>query len=114
MCGWHMAVMFWHEGDDWTVLEATWPEVRLNNLSKMGENRAYRWFDVEPDHDKISKFVNNMLGKRYDVLLYSWTAVQYLISHFWNRPIPWLLDDRVTCWELVTKFDEAMGFFFGR
>jgi hypothetical protein len=97
MWGWHMAVVIWPEGEGWIVLEATWPKVRLNHLFKMGEYRAYRWFEVQPDHDKILRFMQEMLGKRYDMLLYLWTAVQYIVRYFWNRPIPRLLDDRFTC-----------------
>lgn len=107
--GWHMAVVVWWNGKDWIVLEATWPEVCLTPLMEMGEFRVYRWFEVQPDYKPIADFVKDNLGKRYDVLLYPWTAVQYLFRHFWNRPVPRLLDDQFTCWELFCEFAEAMG-----
>ena len=109
MWGWHMAIIVRPDGEDWIVLEATWPCCRLNRLSNMGECRIYRWLDVEPDKNKIADFAKAYCGKRYDILLYPWTMVQYLVRHYWNRPVPRLLDDRYTCWELATEFDEAMG-----
>jgi len=128
MWGWHMAVVVAPaneifvskfnrlfkaslivENGGWIVIESTWPVVRLNNLSLMGEYRPYRWFDEPLENPLIDSFIRKYIGWRYDVLLYFWTAAAYLFRHFWNRPIPRLLDNRYTCWELAAEFDEAMG-----
>ncbi len=74
-----------------------------------GDYRIYRWFDEQPTQPKIDKFVQEQLGKPYDVAIYFWTALQYLVRHFYNKRIPRLLDDRFTCWENVFEFTEEMG-----
>jgi hypothetical protein len=115
MWGWHMAfVAYWDDVIlDWIIGEATWPKVRTRPLSEFrvegAEFRVYRWFEQEPDRGKIMAFLSQYQDCRYDVLLYFWTAAAYLIRHFWNRPIPRLLDRNYTCWEYVCEFDEGMG-----
>lgn len=114
MFGWHMAVATERdfERKDWMVLEATWPVVKLTPLKDMlgsGEPRCYQWLDSDPSMTSIETFVNAHLGKRYDILLYPWTFVQYMARHFWNRRVPRWLDDKFTCWELACEFCEAMG-----
>lgn len=113
--GWHMAVVAWYDNSkrDWMILEATGQGVVLTPLSvligKSGMPRIYHWNKVRINKDKVKAFVDTHLGQRYDVLLYFWTFAQYLFRHFWNKPIPRLLDYRWTCWELATEFDEFMG-----
>ena len=45
----------------------------------------------------------------YDVAVYFFTMLQYLILHFFNHPIPRLLDNRYACWELAFFFAREMG-----
>jgi len=71
--------------------------------------RVYRWFDKPPNPQKVNAYLTSHLGKRYDVAIYFFTMLQYLIRHFWNRRIPRLLDDRYTCWENVSQFCDFMG-----
>ena len=104
----------WHTGfiayDDegWIVCEALANGVCLNPLNGR-DARFYRWFDIEPPGDQIIKFIREHINDQYDVLLYFWTTVAYIVRHFWNKPIPRLLDNRWTCWELVTFFCDRMG-----
>jgi len=109
MWGWHMAYVIGPDLNDWIIGEATWPCVRRNHLSQMGEHRVYRWFSVPLPQSDIESFTSRHIGAKYDILLYPWTLAPYLVRHFWNKPVPRLLDDRFTCWEYVCEFVEAMG-----
>jgi hypothetical protein len=71
--------------------------------------RVYRWLNREPTDAQIQSYLNDVLGKRYDVAIYFWTSLQYILRHYFNRRIPRLLDDRYTCWENLCEFYEAMG-----
>jgi len=108
--GWHMGIVASRttDGNDYWILEATWPTSKLTLLSQMGKYRSYQWLDVI-NMNKHYEFVNSHIGKKYDILLYPWTTIQYLFRHYWNKPIPRLLDDRFTCWELATEYCEFMG-----
>ena len=57
----------------------------------------------------MDQFRCDYIGKPYDVAIYFWTGLAILIRHFFNHPIPKLLNDRFCCWELVQEFSEAMG-----
>ncbi len=105
---WHVAFL---TQMDSIICEATAKGVVLTPLFKYEgkEWRCYRWFSESPRDIDIARFLGYYYGKKYDVLLYFWTLVQYIFRHYWNRPIPRLLDDRFTCWELVASFAEDMG-----
>ncbi len=112
--GWHLAIVYERADNDigWYILEATWPSVEINYYSDefIWHNcRVYDWFNEPPRKVLLNKFMQEHLGKRYDVLLYPWTTIQYLIRHYINRRIPRLLDDKFTCWELVTEICEYLG-----
>jgi hypothetical protein len=109
--GWHLAIAWEKAYDGWIIFESTGSGVGLNlhyqkELSK--KTRCYGWLDCL-DEKKMNESYQNHIGKKYDVAVYFWTAAQYLFRHFWNRRIPRLLDDRFTCWELVSEFCEEMG-----
>ncbi|MFA5937268.1 MAG: YiiX/YebB-like N1pC/P60 family cysteine hydrolase [Candidatus Paceibacterota bacterium] len=106
--GWHVGFIA-HYAKGWMICEALGNGVSLTPLShyKPENIRVYRWLD-NPSQEKINRFVADYLGKPYDVAVYFWTALQYLLRHFWNRPIPKLLDGSFTCWELVFEFAEEM------
>ena len=107
--GWHMAFVAWDSEDGLVICEALANGVCLNPLNKQREYRVYRWLDTEPPRYMIMDFVKHHLNEKYDVLLYPWTAAFYLFRHFWNKPIPRLLDNAWTCWELVCEFANEMG-----
>ncbi len=95
----------------WQVCEALAPGIVVNPLSNYdGEDyRMYRWFDSQLDQAKVNLYVSTHLGRAYDVAQYFFTAIQYLVRHFWNRPIPRLLDNRYSCWENLFEFCSDMG-----
>jgi len=105
--GWHTAFTVNHD----TICESIAEGVVLSPLTKYpsDEVRAYRWFDTMPDQTKMDLYLQQHLGKRYDVAIYFWTMAQYLIRHYWNHRIPRLLDDRYTCWENLCEFCEDMA-----
>jgi len=110
--GWHMAfITRWHNGkNDWVVCEATWPKVRQNYLSLMGEFRAYRWLDKEPDYeDQIKPFLKWCLGCPYDVWKYIWTIACGLLHRLFRINLGRWDNDEYMCWELVEEFAEHMG-----
>jgi len=109
--GWHVAFVA-NVTDDGTVYicEALGPGVLVSELSGYSlPYRVWRWFPNELPQSQVDTFVEDVLGKPYDVAIYGWTALQYLVRHFFNRRIPRLLDDRYTCWELVWYFCREMG-----
>ncbi len=104
---WHTAFVFAKDSYGWVICEALAEGVTTNYLDESKEYRVYRWFDNPPF--RLREFICDHLYAEYDVLLYFWTAVQYLARHYWNRPIPRLLDNKFTCWELVAEMCESMG-----
>ena len=57
----------------------------------------------------MREFFDSHINKRYDVAVYFWTALAIIIRHYFNRPIPKLLDNRFSCWELVQEFTTHCG-----
>lgn len=119
--GWHIGFLSREDPFyGWMVCEATADGVQENPLNDR-ECRNYHWLDT-PDQSKINRFVNKHLGEKYDVAVYFFTMIQYLllrvIEGFQNRFIPWhkftisfprILDDRWTCWEVLFWFCRSMG-----
>jgi len=110
--GWHLGIAYEKSYDGWYIMEATGEGTQTHYyptwyLEKY--TRSYKWFDRVPNKKKMAKFREGYVGKKYDVAVYFWTALQYIIRHYFNRRIPRLLDDRFTCWELVGDFCEYMG-----
>lgn len=108
--GWHMAVVVAYDNIDknWLVLEAAWPRVRINRLSRMGEFRAYRWLDEQPPPDRVERFVDEHVGCRYDIPVYVLTFLAFLTRRI-GFDFPRVIDRGYTCWELVYCFDDEMG-----
>lgn len=108
---WHMSVPIQRVSDGWFVMEGASPRSRIHFYSfeelDKTKVRAYRWLDKKPSDELLSAFMTNYLGKQYDVEIYFWTALQYLVRRFWNRRIPRLLDDKYTCWEFACEWAEA-------
>jgi hypothetical protein len=110
--GWHLSIAWEKDVGGWWILEATGDGVEVNyydNDYLFTDTHIYKWFDKVPSLKKRDDFEASHIGKPYDVAIYFWTGIQYLIRHFFNRRIPRLLDDRFTCWELVFEFAEQMG-----
>jgi len=74
-----------------------------------GTWRVHTWFDKPPTQEAVDKYVNSVLGLKYDVAIYFWTMLQYVVRHFFNRRIPRLLDYRYTCWENVFFMCRQLG-----
>jgi len=115
--GWHMGVA-WQDskvGDSnvgWYVLEALSGGVEVNFYTSqyLEENtRGWQWLEESPSRERMDKFLSDYVNKKYDVVVYFWTMLQYLVRHYFNRRIPRLLDERYTCWELAFWFCREMG-----
>lgn len=112
---WHCRLVISGYGRTAIVLEALAGGVQQKTIDyiPLEKQRAYRWFDSPINAAKLKAWVDEHEGKPYDVLIYFWTAVQYLFRALWNRRIPRLLDDKYTCWELVMEacedFDKPMN-----
>ena len=112
--GWHLAVAWERVFDGWILLEAVAKGVSLNFHSDKelsANTRSYHWFDKPLtfiDEDAVA-FYYRHIEKKYDVAVYLWTALQYFARHLLNHRVPRLLDDRFTCWELVSEFCDEMG-----
>ncbi len=110
--GWHTAIAWETAPQGWYILEATPSGVKMNwytNDNLNNHARVWRWFNEEPDSNLMSMFVHKYINKRYDVAIYFWTALAIIIRHYFNRPIPKLLDNRFDCWELVQEFTLDIG-----
>jgi hypothetical protein len=108
---WHCRIVVSGYGRTAVVLEALAPgvvEMPIDSIP-LNKQRAYRWLDAPVNAATLKEWIDCHLGKRYDVLAYGFTALQYLLRAIWNRYIPRLLDDRYTCWELVMEFYEDSG-----
>lgn len=105
--GWHTAFICGKDERGWLICEAVYGGVQVGYLR--GEYKVHRWFDEPPSQEEVDKYVEEVLGADYDVAIYFWTTLQYLIRHLFNHRIPRLLNDRYTCWELVWWFCRGMG-----
>lgn len=112
--GWHLAIV-WEKSclnKGWYIMEALAGGVEINYYSMNDITtrcRIHHWLDQEPTSEQMAKFLKEHLNMSYDVTIYFWTTLQYLVRHFFNRRIPRLLDARFTCWELVFEFCEELG-----
>jgi len=98
--------------DGWYILEAAGQGVEINWYSDKAlseKTRCWDWFDEEPEVSQMETFLQEHIDKRYDVAIYFWTGLAIIIRHYFNRPIPKLLDDRFCCWELAAEFCAEMG-----
>lgn len=108
--GWHTAFVCGEDNDGWLICEAIAQGVSVTPLKNYGlEYRVHRWFDEPPSKRKVNAYVKSVIGADYDVAIYFWTGLQYLIRHLINHRIPRLLDNRYTCWENVFFFCYEMG-----
>ena len=105
---WHVRFVSRYYGTSSIVCESTADGIQENPLTSipLERQKAYRWFDHTLDIDWLDDWVQAHLGLPYDVMVYPWTAIQYLARAVWNRRIPRLLDDRYTCWENVAEMAE--------
>lgn len=108
--GWHLAIVcaIDKQGKVW-IAEGTAPVSRRRVIRNDEEYRVHQWLDLAVPPRKMLEVVQPYLGKKYDVQIYLWTALQYLVRHFFNHRIPRLLDDKYTCWELVFEICRDLG-----
>jgi len=108
--GWHVGVVSKvRENGVTSIIEAVAPTVRESVLTSERPYRVYRWLDHPITDTIVHSFVEGHRGMRYDILIYFWTSVAVIVRHFWNRPIPKLLDRLFSCWELAQDFMEYVG-----
>jgi len=108
--GWHLSILVSKGDNGCFLLEATGNGVDINyyTFEQLKDTRVYDWLGREPTRKEWREFIKAHKGKKYDVGIYFWSGLQYLIRHFFNHKIPRLLDDRYTCWELVFEFARDM------
>ena len=108
---WHMGIVWGRFENDLLVAEGYSPISRLHYYSteELAECRYYRRIE-NIDWIKAQKFLRDYLGKRYDVQVYFWTTLGYLLRHYWGRPIKYFMDNRFSCWEFVYSFCLEMGY----
>jgi hypothetical protein len=105
---WHCGILWRKDTGGWYVFEGYAPRSRLHFYANadLKDARFYNWV---PFYPKAEVFLETHIDKPYDVAIYFWTGVQYLIRHYLNHRIPRLLDDRYTCWELISEYASFMG-----
>jgi len=110
--GWHVAIAWERTYNGWYILEAIGPGVKTNYYSDAtlkARTRSYHWLDKEPTVEAMGQFLQTHIDRAYDVAVYFWTGLAIIIRHYFNRPIPKLLDQRFCCWELAAEFFADMG-----
>lgn len=109
--GWHMAIAVeYHKTKGWLIAESIGKGVTLSWLDCYDRPfKSYNWFNKEISAYKIRRFLADRAGCRYDVSVYIFTLLQYLVLHWFNHPLPRVLDRKYTCWELVFEFCREMG-----
>lgn len=110
--GWHMAFVSYIDKatNEIYIAESVGSGVQVTPLgADHNTYRVYRWFDELINEDKLTAFTERYLGCDYDVAVYFLTMLQYLVLHYFNHPIPRLLDNRYTCWEFVFLMCREMG-----
>ena len=110
--GWHLGILWDRAYDGWYILEATGPGVKVNYYSNSyleKNSRYWDWLDKEPTRVDMGLFLKEHINQKYDVATYFFTALAIIIRHYFNRPIPKLLDERFSCWELAAEFCADMG-----
>ena len=108
--GWHVGFVSGHDDDKgWMVCEALAGGVAENPLSLYHDYKTYRWFETPPEQFRVNQFLFHYQGKPYDIAIYFWTTLAVIFRHYFNRPIPKLLDERFSCWELVQEFTMDMN-----
>jgi len=108
---WHVRLVVSGYGRTAIVLEALGPGVEEKPIDSipLDKQQAYRWFNEPINANFLKQWVEDHLGKPYDINAYFWTAFQYLVRHIFNRRIPRMLDNRYHCVELVMEFCEDAG-----
>ena len=106
---WHVAFISGKVLNLYTIGESVNKGVTEAWLNENADFKVYRWLDKEPPRYKIQKFLLDRAYSRYDLAIYLWTMLFYLVRHYFNRPIPKLLDNHYSCWELVGEFCAEMG-----
>lgn len=107
--GWHMAFISDEVGGAYTIGESVSKGITEAWLDETRDLKVYRWLDKEPSRYKVQKFLLDRAYSRYDIGIYFWTMLFYLVRHYFNHPIPKLLDDRFSCWEGAGEFCAEMG-----
>ena len=110
--GWHVAIAWAKAYDGWFVVEACALGVKANYYSDKyleRNTRAWKWFETPLLNEQMNKFLQANIDKAYDIAIYFWTSVAIIVRHYFNHPIPKLLDQRFSCWELVAEFCADMG-----
>lgn len=105
--GWHLAICTGRYLGGFEVLEALGGGVTLNKVDehRLGSDiRVYRVMQNEPSLAAVQELNKVFIGRPYDVAIYFWTALAIIIRHYVNRPIPKLLDNRYSCWELAQEW----------
>lgn len=111
--GWHMTFVSGKSTTaGWMICEMLEGGQNFTPLYKYNNRdyRVYRWFDNEPTNKQMTEWIKRNIRVRYDVAQYPWTMIAFLIRHYFNKPIPKLLNNMWTCWESIF----ALGYEFGK
>ena len=103
--GWHVAWVTSVEDGNIKIIEAAPGGVREVHIDShfYKDDRNYRFWDLglEPTPQDVKAIVKKHEGLPYNYESYFWIALVYIFRHYWNRPIPKLLDNQYLFWELV-------------
>ena len=103
---WHLAIAWESAESGWWVMEADAKGVQINFKPDevLNKCKILSFLKKVPGKKKRKQFKDSHLGLSYDAAVYFLTMIQYLVLHFFNRPLPRILDNRFTCWELAEEW----------
>ncbi len=108
--GWHMAPVVYREPKPYLqikYMDAQWPRLKITTLRLADKVRCYRVFEHEPSEDKVKLFVDRVLGRPYDVMVYFWTMLALFL-----RPridVPRIINRFYDCWECTFEALDQWG-----
>ncbi len=109
---WHVAfVSRRHPTLGWMICEATGKGVQENPLAIYDPKyyKLYKWHEKPLDIQRVTEYVNSVLGVKYDATVYVWVTIATLLNKIFKVNIGRWVNQNLMCWENLSDFNEYMG-----
>jgi hypothetical protein len=108
---WHVGfISRWHPTLGWMICEATGKGVQENPLAIYDSRyySLYKWHE-KPLDDKVTEYVNSVLGVKYDATVYVWVTIATLLNKIFKVNMGRWVNQNLMCWENLSDFNAFMG-----